>query len=356
MRIVVGMSGGVDSAVAAALLKDQGHEVIGVTMLLFDLSSGPGGRGCCGDAAVESARRVAGRLGIPYYTADFRADFGRCVIEDFETQYALGRTPNPCIRCNTELKFGKLIERARTLGADAVATGHHARVVGHAGAWRLCRGRDPFKDQSYFLYRMTQDKLSQVAMPVGELTKSEVREKARALGLAVAEREESQEVCFVPDSDVGAFLRARRPELFRPGPVTDLAGNVLGQHDGIASFTLGQRRGLGIALGERRYVVRIDIETNTVVLGDADAARVRVVYAGSVSWVWPAARNEVSRVTARVRSQGQDAPARVTHTGPASIRVEFEEPQWLPAPGQAVVLWQEQLVLGGGIIEHAARE
>lgn len=357
MRTVVAMSGGVDSAVAAALLQDQGHEVIGITMHLFDVPSGPGGRGCCGQEGIDAARRVAGQLGIPHYTADFRAEFRRCVIDDFAEQYALGRTPNPCIRCNDELKFRALVERASALGADTVATGHHARVIRHEdGGWRLGRGRDPVKDQSYFLYRLKQEQLARVAMPVGELTKPEVREKARALGLVVAERVESQEVCFVEDDDYAAFLRARRPEMFRPGPVLDAAGNEVGRHQGIVAFTLGQRRGLGIAFGERRYVVGIDPERNAVVVGGADSARVRAVEAGDVSWTWPAAREAEGAVIARVRSQGQDAEARFIHTGPDGIRVEFAEPQWLPAPGQAVVLWQGPVVLGGGVIERVIRE
>ncbi|MFO7649857.1 MAG: tRNA 2-thiouridine(34) synthase MnmA, partial [bacterium] len=310
-----------------------------------------------GDAGVDAARRVAGQLGIPHYTADFRSEFKRCVIDDFEDQYALGRTPNPCIRCNDELKFRALVDRAGEMGADTVATGHHARVTPHEdGGWRLERGRDPVKDQTYFLYRMTQDQLARVAMPVGELTKPEVREKARALGLAVAERAESQEVCFVPDDDYTAFLRERRPGLFRPGPVLDPSGKTVGEHDGIAGYTLGQRRGLGIAFGERRYVVGFDLARNAVIVGDAEAARVRMVEAGSVSWTWPAAREVEGTVTARVRSQGQDAVARFSHTGPDSIRVEFEEPQWLPAPGQAVVLWQGPVVLGGGVIERLTPE
>jgi tRNA-specific 2-thiouridylase len=357
MRVLVAMSGGVDSAVAAALLREAGHEAIGVTMLLFDPPAGPGGRGCCGSDGVASARRVAGQLGIPHYVADFRAGFRQAVIDDFIEQYARGRTPNPCIRCNDELKFRALFDRAASLGAEAVATGHHARVrADSTGGWRLCRGHDPVKDQSYFLYRMTQDQLARAGMPVGELTKAEVREKARALGLVVAERDESQEVCFVENDDYAAFLRQRRPGMFRPGPVLDTAGREVGRHDGIAAFTLGQRRGLGIAFGERRYVVGIDAERDAVIVGGADSARVNVVEAGNVNWVWPAAREVDTVVTARIRSQGQDAPARFRLTGPDSIRVEFEEPQWLPAPGQAVVLWQGACVLGGGTIERAFKE
>jgi tRNA-specific 2-thiouridylase len=357
MRVVVAMSGGVDSAVAAALLRDAGHEVVGVTMLLFDGPVGPRGRACCGDDGVRAARRVARQLGIPHHVVDFRVEFREDVIGDFENAYARGRTPNPCIRCNEALKFGLLTERARGFGAETMATGHHARVVDRGGGdWRLERGRDPVKDQSYFLYRLKQDQLARVAMPVGELTKPEVREKARVLGLVVAEREESQEVCFVEDDDYAAFLRARRPELFRPGDVLDRSGRVVGRHDGIAGFTLGQRRGLGIAFGERRYVVGLDAESNAVTIGDAEATRVRAVEAKDTSWVWPAAREVEGPVTARVRSQGQDVPARFRHTGPDSIRVEFEEPQWLPAPGQAVVLWQGPVVLGGGTIERAFKE
>lgn len=358
MRVVVAMSGGVDSAVAAAILKEQGHQVIGITMRLLEQPAGADGRGCCGDDAVESARRTAGQLRIPHYVLDMRAEFEREVVADFVSEYARGRTPNPCIRCNEALKFRRLVERAEALGAQAVATGHHARIRLHpGGGWRLLRGRDAAKDQSYFLYRLTQDRLARVLMPVGELTKAEVRERARALGLtAAAHRPESQEACFVPDNDSVAFLRRRRPELFRRGPILDETGRQVGTHDGIAGLTLGQRRGIGVALGERRYVVAIDVERNTVVVAGAASARVRGVEAGDICWVWPGAREVRTGVTARVRSQGQDVPVRVDYAAPDRLLVFFEEPQWLPAPGQAVVLWQGAVVLGGGVIERAIRE
>jgi tRNA-specific 2-thiouridylase len=360
------MSGGVDSSVAAALLKEQGYDVVGVTMRLFDDErTGEGGRGCCGFGGAGDAARVAAKLGFAHYTWDFRKEFETAVIEDFCSEYGRARTPNPCLRCNEVLKFTELLDRAPQLGAELIATGHYARIVktedtgdrprrGTAPkpgpVMSLLRGVDAAKDQSYFLYAMTQEQLGRVLMPVGGYTKVQVRELARKLELPVAEKPESQDICFVPDNDYEAFLRRRRPELFRAGPVLDMSGNVLGQHEGIAGFTVGQRKGLGLAFGERRYVVRLDPEKNAVVLGTEDEARACVVEASDVRWVSGRAPGEPFRAEARVRYQGQGGKALVEPFDGGRVRVTFDEPQWAPPPGQAVVFWQGDCTLGGATI------
>ncbi|MBM3314231.1 tRNA 2-thiouridine(34) synthase MnmA [candidate division WOR-3 bacterium] len=353
------MSGGVDSAVAAALLKEQGHDAVGVTLRLYDEQrpADRAARGCCGSGAVRDARRVAARLGIRHYAWDFRQAFEEQVVADFCREYGRGRTPNPCLRCNRVIKFGRLFERLPALEAGVLATGHHARIAeGEDGRWRLLRGRDAAKDQSYFLYELTQAQMAQVLMPVGELTKTEVRERARGLGLGVAEKPESQDVCFVPDGDCAGFLRGRHPEFFRPGQVLDTQGRILGEHEGIAAFTVGQRKGLGLALGERMYVVRLDPERNVVVLGREEEAAVRTVEAGAVTWVAGAAPELPVRILAKVRSQGPGGAALVESAGADRVRVAFDEPQWAPALGQAVVFWQDDEVLGGGTIEQSWTE
>jgi tRNA-specific 2-thiouridylase len=352
------MSGGVDSSVAAALLKERGTDVVGVTMYLHEEEREPkGGRGCCGSRAIRDAARVASTLGIPHYAWDFRKEFEAAVVEDFCAEYARGRTPNPCIRCNERVKFTALLGRAAELGAGMIATGHHARIVrDDNGAWRLCKGADARKDQSYFLYSMTQEQMARVLMPVGEYTKDQVRGIARRLGLPVAEKPESQEICFVPDDDYAGFLRRRRPELLRAGSVLDTGGNVVGGHEGIAGFTVGQRKGLGLAFGERRYVVRIDASTNSVVLGEKNEARGRVIEAGDVNWISGRPPELPVRTWAKVRYQSRGGAAAVEPFGGDRARVVFDEPQWAPTPGQAVVFWQDDAVLGGGTIEQSRPE
>jgi len=375
MRVLVAMSGGVDSSVAAALLKEQGYDVVGVTMRLFDDErKGEGGRGCCGFGGARDAARVAATLGFAHYTWDFRREFEASVIGDFCSEYGRGRTPNPCLRCNEVLKFTELLGRAPQLGAELIATGHHARIAardttGKRGlyrasarseglsplsgppTWQLLKGIDAAKDQSYFLYAMTQQQLGKVLMPVGDYTKARVREIARRLDLPVADKPESQDICFVPDNDYGAFLRRRRPDLLRAGPVLDKSGNVLGQHQGIAGFTVGQRKGLGLAFGERRYVTRIDPEKNAVVLGNEDEARGRVVEASDARWISGSAPAEPFRAEARVRYQGRGGDVLVEPLDEGRVRVTFDEPQWAPTPGQAVVFWQGDCCIGGATIE-----
>jgi len=358
MRVAVALSGGVDSSVAAALLKEQGHEVIGLTMRLYDEAPERSGeRGCCGLKAIDDARRVAGRLQIPFYALDLRREFERLVIDDFCAEYARGRTPNPCISCNSRLKFHLLWEKARQLGAEKLATGHHARLTStENGGWQLRKGVDQHKDQSYFLYQLTQAQMARTLLPVGEYTKEVVRAKARMLGLGVADKPESQEVCFVPGDDYVAFLRKRRPELFRSGPVYDTRGNFLGEHSGIAALTIGQRKGLGIALGERRYVVRLDVEHNAVVLGSEAEAYGRDVRASQVAWVAGCAPDRPFRAWAKVRHQSPGGEAWVEPLNDGRVRVVFDEPQWAPTPGQAVVFWQGDVLIGGAVIESGPGE
>ncbi len=359
MRVLAAMSGGVDSAVAAALLKEQGWDVVGVTMLLYGEEVGrlrPDGRGCCGSQAVRDARRAAARLGIAHYTWDLRAEFEAGVIADFCAEYARGRTPNPCIRCNERVKFGALLDRARQLDATHVASGHHARLELANGRWYLRSGLDERKDQSYFLYQLTQEQMARVLMPVGNLTKDEVRDIDRRLKLPVAEKPESQEICFIPDQDHVSFLKARRPELFRPGPVLDEQGRVLGEHQGAVGFTVGQRRGFGLGLGARMYVTHIDAATNTVVVGTRRDVCGRVLEAADVRWTNGQAPEKPVRVHARVRYQSAGGSAWVESLPDRRCRVTFDNPQWAPTPGQAVVFWQDDSVLGGGTIESWRRE
>ena len=352
------MSGGVDSSVAALLLRRDGYDLVGLTMCLVEEDTRPAraGRGCCGVGAVVDARKVASRLGMPHYVLNFREVFEELVVADFVEEYARGRTPNPCIRCNERVKFRVLLRRAEELGCSCLATGHHARIDrGPGGEWRLRRGADGRKDQSYFLYTFTQEQLARVLMPVGAHTKDEVRGLAAAAGLPVADRPESQEICFVPGDDYVAFLRDRRPGLFRPGPVLDTGGNVLGEHRGIAGFTVGQRRGLGIAFGERRYVVRLDPERNAVVLGSEQEACGREAPVDELSWVAGRAPVPRFRATARPRYRHPGAPAEVSVGAGGRADVTFDEPQWAITPGQALVLYDGDVVLGGGTITRTDR-
>lgn len=351
------MSGGVDSSVSAALLKDQGYEVIGVTMNLYSLPKeycrSDQLRSCCGWKAVEDANRVAHALRITHYVADFRREFERSVIADFCKEYARGRTPNPCIRCNQYIKFEILMERAKKLKADYLATGHHARIEhdSKTGRYFLKKGKDKKKDQSYFLYPMIQDQLSRTLMPIGDFTKEKVREKARKLDLPVAQRPESQEICFVPDKDYPGFLRSRIPEAFRSGPIVDLNDRVLGQHKGIGHYTIGQRRGLGIAAPHPLYVLSIQSDKNTLVVGTNEQLYERTLKATRVNLMSIDKIEKPITVKAKIRYKHQEAKALLTPLNSDQILVEFEKPQRAITPGQAVVFYDRDVVVGGGIIE-----
>ncbi len=357
-RVAVAMSGGVDSSVAAALLLEQGHEVVGLTMNLWpDWLPEPDDafRACCGVGAIGDARAVAQRLGIRHYVLNLREEFERAVIDAFCDEYAQGRTPNPCIACNRAIKFSLLLRKVRAMGVAALATGHYARVRHDPGRGRhlLLRARDGDKDQSYVLYALRQEQLRHLLLPVGEFTKPEIRAVARRLGLRVADKPDSQEICFVPRGHYMEVVARRRPEAARPGPILNHAGQRVGTHAGLGRFTIGQRRGLGIATGRPLYVTAIDPARNAVVVGPEEDLLVRAVVARQVNWIAgvpPAAR---VRVTARVRHAGRETPATAWVDRTGALRVEFEGPQRAAAPGQAVAVYDGEEVLGGGVIESA---
>jgi tRNA-specific 2-thiouridylase len=350
------MSGGVDSSVAAALLVEAGHEVVGVTMGVWPASAERSSRSgaCCGSTAVDDARRVAATLGIPYYALNMAEEFDRAVIGPFAREYAQGRTPVPCVACNTELKFGSLLARAQAWDAGAVATGHYARIDRDPadGRWRLLRARDHRKDQSDFLWPLTQAQLACARFPIGDRVKDEVREHARRLGLATADKPESQEICFVPDDDYRGFLRRRDPATFRPGPIVDLDGRVLGRHAGVAGFTVGQRRGLGVASDRALYVVDLDPATDRVMVGgpaDLERDRLQVREANFIVGAPPPGP---VRVAARIRHGQTPAPAEVRALGEGRAEVVFDTPQRAITPGQSCVWYQGDVVVGGGVIER----
>jgi len=358
-RVLAAMSGGVDSSVAAALLIEQGYEVIGATMRLWPEElcryHAPGPRLCCSVAGIEDARRVAAQLGIPHYVLDMREVFQCTVIDPFCRDYSAGRTPNPCINCNRYLKFGALLERARELGAGWVATGHYARVRRDQarGRWLLLTGVDRAKDQSYTLYGMTQEQLGQALLPVGEITKSQTRELAQRLGLVVAERPESQEICFIADERYPDFVRRTLPRTVAPGPILDVSGRQVGEHHGIINYTIGQRRRLGLAGARPRYVVAIDSARNAIIVGGPqDLLRRHLQAAGANFLSFPPWPGELAG-TGKIRYNMQPQPCRATVSGPEQLTVSFEQPQRAITPGQAVVLYQGELVVAGGVIEQA---
>jgi tRNA-specific 2-thiouridylase len=354
-RVVLAMSGGVDSSVAAYLLKKQGYEVIGLFMRTGVHAAEDGPRahkqGCCSALDAGDARRVADRLDIPFYALDFEQDFGR-IIDYFADEYLAGRTPNPCVVCNSWLKFGKLWSYGRHLQADFIATGHYAQVLRRGPDVELHRAADPDKDQSYVLYGIRRDVLPHLLFPVGGYHKDEVRALAREAGLGVADKPDSVEICFVPGGDHAAVIRARRPEAATGGLVVDTAGRVLGEHDGIERFTIGQRKGLGIAGAERRYVLRIVPSENEVVLGRREELMSSGLRASRVRWLIDPPSAGLS-CQAKIRYRHTPAPASVTALTGDEARVSFAEPQSAITPGQAVVFYDGSRVLGGGWIETA---
>lgn len=357
-RVLMAMSGGVDSSVAAALLLEQGFEVIGVTMQLWavDLPYGEEVEGgCCSLGAVEDARAVAGKLGIPYYVLNFHDQFQKQVIDNFADEYLAGRTPNPCIVCNNLLKFGGLLDKARALGAHYVATGHYARVGSHPESGRslLMKGKDSSKDQSYVLYGLTQEQLARTLFPLGEFTKPAIRQKAAELGLKVATKPDSQEICFVPDQDYARFIADYRPGEMRPGKICDTAGTILGEHSGIANFTIGQRKGLGIAAGTPLYVTAIRPETNEVVVGTNEQVMAAGLFAGSLNWIAVPDLEGTMAVEVKIRYSARPVPAFIEPDRGGRVAVRFEQPQRAVTPGQAAVFYRGDLVIGGGMIEES---
>jgi tRNA-uridine 2-sulfurtransferase len=379
-RIVVAMSGGVDSSVTAALLKQQGHEVIGVTLNVWPESvnqanadacdttagaeAGAGAatarsKACCGNSAVDDARRVADALDMPYYVLNFRELFREYVIADFVREYARGRTPNPCVRCNQHVKFRPVLQRAAALGAEYVATGHYVRRDQDpaTGRWRLRKAVDPSKDQSYVLFPMRQDELARTLFPLGDMPKTETRRLARELGLPVAEKAESMEICFVPDNKYSRYVTEHAPQTAQPGPIVDVQGRYLGEHPGIVHFTIGQRRGIGIASPEPLFVIDIDAERNAIVVGPDKDLLCRELVAEDLNLVALPALDRPVRCRARIRYRMSEAPATIEPVEPASsdgeapaVRVIFDEPQRAITPGQAVVFYDGDVVLGGATI------
>jgi tRNA-specific 2-thiouridylase len=372
-RVVCGMSGGVDSSATAALLIEQGYEVIGITLKLWpqDCVNRAEDK-CCGPQAVTDARAVCHKLDIPYYLIDEAAEFQKHVIQYFADEYKAGRTPNPCVMCNQNLKFGRLIDRADQLGADFIATGHFARVervdlnnketkekspsllrsfvVNSAPRYLLKRGRDLRKDQSYFLFSLRQDQLARAIFPLGEKTKSDTREVARHCNLKTADKKESMEICFVPDNNYGGFLQSANLVQKHRGEIVDVHGHVLGQHDGIAFYTIGQRKGLGITTPKPVYVVGLDAENNRVVVGDDSALDRDEFTADRCNWHPFEKLTEPIEVMAKIRYNHPGTPATVTPTGNSSVKVKLHTPQRAITPGQAAVFYQDDLVVGGGWI------
>lgn len=348
------MSGGVDSSVAAALLKEAGHEVIGVSMQLYDQrgDAGPQFGTCCTLDDLYDARRVARAIDIPHYIVNFEREFNEEVVSDFVREYASGRTPIPCVHCNSDLKFSTLLERAEGFGAEAVATGHYARLDRDAsGCVRLRRGVDAAKDQSYFLFSLTQTQLERAMFPVGELHKEAVREHARRLGLAVSEKKDSYEICFVPDGDYASFVERNAPATLGPGTVTDREGHVLGRHEGTHRFTIGQRKGLGVTATIPLYVVDIRPAEHMVVVGPREALDRVDLSASRVNWIAGTPPGTPVRAAVQIRHRHAASPATVTPVGADRAKVTFDTPQPAITPGQATVFYDENVVLGGGWID-----
>ena len=352
-KVVVGMSGGVDSSVAAYLLKEQGYDVIGVTMQIWqeeDVCTVEENGGCCGLSAVEDARRVAAALGIPYYVMNFREEFQKNVIDYFADSYVNGQTPNPCIACNRYVKWEALLKRSISIGADFIATGHYARVEQLSnGRYALRRSATAAKDQTYALYNLTQEQLKRTLMPVGEYTKEEVRVIAEKIGLLVADKPDSQDICFVQDGNYAAFIEEHTGKKASEGNFVTSDGTVIGRHKGIIHYTVGQRKGLGLALGRHVYVHHIDSNKNEVVLCDNEELFYKEVYAGSVNFMSVEKIDEPLRAEAKIRYSHKKAPCTVTVEN-GLLKCVFDEPQRAITPGQSLVVYDGDFVLCGGII------
>ncbi|VAX30069.1 tRNA-specific 2-thiouridylase MnmA [hydrothermal vent metagenome] len=346
-KVVVGMSGGVDSSVTAYLLKEQGHEVVGVSFMLWEARERTDFRTCCSLEAIGGAAETAKALGITHRVIDVRGDFIDKVIEPFVDAYLHGITPNPCVLCNLHIKFPYLLKEAERTGAEFISTGHYARVERIDGDCLLKKGIDPVKDQTYFLYVLNRDTLCRLLFPLGVYTKESVREIAGRLKLPAAQRPESVEICFIPEGDYPSFISNIVVEAVKSGPITGPDGSVLGTHKGIFNYTVGQRRGLNVSSAEPLYVIKIDTENNAIHVGSREMAFKREMRVGDLNWIAP----PVNRVTAKIRSMMKDeAAVLLMEEGGDIVTLVFDEPQWAPAPGQAAVFYRGDVVLGGGII------
>lgn len=351
-KVMVGMSGGVDSSVAAALLMESGYDVSGVTLRLYDGEDYEAGRTktCCSLSDVEDARLVCCKLGIKHYVFNFKERFENSVINDFISEYENGRTPNPCIVCNRRVKFGDMLERAKMLGYDKIATGHYARVeTDENGRYLLRRPQDKNKDQTYVLYSMTQDQLSRTLFPLGELSKPDVRKTAEKFGFVNASKPDSQDICFVPDGDYAAFIE-RRAGKSPSGNFVDKNGNILGKHNGVIRYTVGQRKGLGIALGKPTFVIDKNPVSNNVTLGDEDGLFYRSVFITDLNYIPFDDLKSEMRVTAKLRYRHAEQSAVLKPYGDSQAIITFDEPQRAPSPGQAAVFYNGDIVVGGGTI------
>ena len=354
-KVVVGMSGGVDSSVAAWLLKEQGCEVIGVTMQIWQEEEEQAQQengGCCGLSAVEDARRVAYMLGIPYYVMNFKKEFKEHVMDYFVAEYLKGRTPNPCIACNRYVKWESLLKRSLDIGADYIATGHYARIARlENGRLALCRSKTTAKDQTYALYNLTQSQLAHTLMPVGDYTKEEIRAMAKQIGLRTADKPDSQEICFIPDHDYAGFIdRQSGVQAPLEGNFVSRDGRILGRHKGITHYTIGQRKGLGIALGTPVFVTELRPETNEVVLGSNEEVFGTAAYADHLNFMSIPDLEGEMEVTAKIRYSHQGAPCRIRKVERDKVRCDFIEPVRAITPGQAVVFYEGDIVVGGGTI------
>ena len=359
-RVVVAMSGGVDSSVAAALLERQGYEVIGITMC-FGLKEPDKKRpSCCGIEGIEDARRIAHKLGIRHYVLNFDKILEEKIIKNFISEYLSGRTPNPCIRCNEYLKFGQLLNKAKGLKAEYLATGHYAQIEfdRKKKIFRLKKARDKFKDQSYFLYRITQKQMAHILMPLGNLTKDKVRKLASDLGLSVADKPGSQEICFIPEESYHAFLSRALTRInaeIKPGPILNSRGEILGEHKGIPFYTIGQREGLGIAMGYPLYVTKIDAQNNTIIAGKKEEALSYGLIAGNLSFTDQAIKRAVA-LSIKIRYNHQEVSSRIIPLGKNRLKAVFAQPQFAVSPGQSAVFYKGEEVIGGGIIEKGLND